>query len=434
MRILPVLLAFFAVAHADDFGRAVRDLRHDDRERRREALTRFADGQLRPKGSAQQGKLVRALERFLSDRYPGKERALAVRALGRVGTDKALQPVVKRLEKDLDDRVLAAAATAFRKAGKSMLAPLVRRAHEDKDPLRRAIWVRLMGVMAPRVPDAARRIRLRAAMPGHWCPRAAAALALATDRSPEAAAALMALLDENEPALITSGCESLSRLTGKKNGLDILKWKAWWETRDQKSPVPEPAASVGEDGRRVYAHETREASIRPYYFGIPIKGRRVAFAFDVSASMRYKLPLAYDQLARAVKGLPSTSEFEVIFFNEHVWPWRSRLSHADPVTKERLVRHLPTIEIKSYTNLWGALDAALALEPDEVFLISDGEPNRGRYQMTKEILRELKERNDRRVPIHCISVVRTVDGDEHVKLLREIAGQHGGRYEERTLK
>ena len=98
------------------------------------------------------------------------------------------------------------------------------------------------------------------------------------------------------------------------------------------------------------------------------------------------------------------------------------------------MRHLKTIEIKSYTNLWGALDAALSLEPDEVFLISDGEPNRGRYQLPKEILRELKKRNTRRVPIHCISVVRTVDGDEHVKLLRRVAEEHGGRYEERTLK
>ena len=79
--------------------------------------------------------------------------------------------------------------------------------------------------------------------------------------------------------------------------------------------------------------------------------------------MRYKLPLAYDQLARAVKALPSTTRFEVVFFNEHVFPWRGRLSRADPVTKELLLRHLPTIEIKLYTNLFDAIETALEMAP-----------------------------------------------------------------------
>ncbi|MHC4493662.1 MAG: hypothetical protein ACYTDU_18830, partial [Planctomycetota bacterium] len=115
-------------------------------------------------------------------------------------------------------------------------------------------------------------------------------------------------------------------------------------------------------------------------------------------------------------------------------PWRGRLSHADPVTKELLLRHIPTMEVKSYTNLFDSMEKALDLGIDEMFVISDGEPNRGRKQFLRDILKELKKLNTGGTVIHTISVVRTVDGDDHVALLRSIAEQHGGQHVARTLK
>ncbi len=150
--------------------------------------------------------------------------------------------------------------------------------------------------------------------------------------------------------------------------------------------------------------------------------------------MRYKLPLANSQLVRAVKGLPSGSQFAVIYFNEFVKPWRHRLSRADPITKELLVRDLEQVVIKSYTNLFGAIELALSFRVEEIFVISDGEPNRGRKILPRDILTELKKLNRRKTPIHTISVVRTVDGDDHVPLLRRIAEQSGGKSVERTLR
>ncbi|MGH7163336.1 MAG: vWA domain-containing protein, partial [Planctomycetota bacterium] len=217
-------------------------------------------------------------------------------------------------------------------------------------------------------------------------------------------------------------------------GRDPAAWKAWWSTREAIAPIDKALGAPKEEEPRRYAHENERDTVGPDDFGIPVRGRRVVFCADVSASMRYKLPLAYDQLARAVKGLPSTSRFEIVFFNEFVHPWRGRLSHADPVTKELVVRHLPTIEIKSYTNLFDALEAGLAMEPTEIFLISDGEPNRGRKQLPRDILSELRRSNSRKVPIHTVSVVRTVDGDGHIPLLREIAEESGGEHVERTLR
>jgi hypothetical protein len=433
---LLALLALLAVPAAggapQDLDRALRALKADDRERRQEALAAFARGEIAPGSASQRDRAADVLRRFLSDRFPGDERAQAFRALGRLD---AFAPLLDRLEEERDDRVLEAAEEAFRGAPETLVEEVGRRIAKAEEPLGRSVFVRILGALPG---EAARgRTRLRAAMADEWCPRAAAVHALSRDRSPEALPPLVALLDNEDPALLTAAIESLGILTRRDFGRDPVAWKTWWETKDEVAPIDEglKEGGAGGDGeRRTYSRPTERRSIAPPYFGIPVRGEKVAFVCDVSGSMRYKLPLAYDQLTRAVKGLPSTALFEVIFFNEHVWPWRGRLSRADPVTKELLVRHLPTIEIKSYTNLFDAIEIALGLGVDEVFVISDGEPNRGRKQFPDDILSELKRLNTRGARIHTVSVVRTVDGDQHVSLLKRIADENDGQHEARTLR
>jgi len=434
--IVAFFLAFAATVHAEDFNRTLRHLQRKDRARRRAALADLADARVRPANSSQQRAMERALKRFLSDRFPGKDRALAVRALGTLGTDRVYEMLLDRLEDETDDRVLKAAEGAFRRAPEKTSELLAGRLHRAREPIHKAVVLRMLGAVPGR--DARERIRRRAAMGDHWCPRAAATHALARDRDTAVLPTLVEILDRDDPGLITAAIESLTRLTGLRHGRDIPAWKAWWVTRDALAALPEPPEDPKDPGngeeRRVYAHEVADRGPRPYFFGIPIRGRQVVFVFDVSASMRYKLPLAYDQLSRAVKSLESNSQFEVIFFNENVWPWRGRLSWADPVTKELLVRHLPSIEIRSYTNLFDAVERGLRLRPQELFVISDGAPNRGRWRLPRDILREVAELNNHRTKIHTVSVVRAVDGDEHVSLLKQIAEAAGGTHVERTLK
>jgi hypothetical protein len=437
------LLALLAApAAGEDFDRALRGLKEDDRDRRRPVLDGFAKGEISPANPYQRDRAFDVLKRFLSDRFPGDERAQAFRAIARLCTEKAFLVLLDRLATDQDDRVLEAAEEAFRAAPEAFAGEMLLRIAKAEDPLGRAAYVRMLGALPGA--EARERTRQRAALADDWCPRAAAAHALAGDKSPEALPLLVELLDSDDPALLTAAIESLTKLTRKELGRDPVAWKTWWETREKVDPIDESlqgkegGAGGGEepDGeRRTFAQPPPERkTIGGTYFGIPVKGSKVAFVCDVSGSMRYKLPLAYDQLTRAVKALPSTTQFEVVFFNEHVWPWRGRLSRADPVTKELLVRTLERIEVKNYTNLFEAIETALALGTDEVFVISDGEPNRGRKQFPDEILAELKRINTRGARIHTVSVVRTVDGDEHVPLLKRIADANKGQYEERTLK
>lgn len=419
-----LLLLLSCAAPDDGVGRAARSLSGDDRERRVEALERFASGALRPEGT-EADRVETALRRFLNDRFDGEERALAVAALGTMRRSRAF---LDRLGKERDDRVLRAAALALARGPESLFGELRPRLDRAKDAVERAVLVRMLGALPGE--EARRAIRAFASAESEGCPRAAALLAL--DGGRDALSIAIGALDSEDPGVVAAAVEALTRLTRLPHGDDRARWRGWWEAGGEVRPLQPAAAGGGETRTGVF--EPEEEGPRPYYFGIPVRGRKVAFCCDVSASMRYKLPLSYDQLARAVKQLPSASQFTVIFFNEFVMPWRRRLSFADPVTKELLVRHLPTIEVKSYTNLFDSLETALALPVDEIFLISDGEPNRGRKTLPEETLAELARLNVRRVRIHAVSVVRSVDGDAHVPLLRRIAEAHGGEYVERTLR
>jgi hypothetical protein len=432
MRQLLLIALLVLPAAAGDLAKTLRVLRLEDRERRREALKALALGEIAPTSRSEVQKTERALARFMSSRHPGLERALAFHAMGRLRQRSAYERLLDRLLHETDDRVLHAAEEVFSKAPPETVDLLGPRLAKAEDEVQRAALARMQGALPG--PEAQRRNRIRAAMADHWAPRAAAVHGLARDRDPTAFGPLVELLDSSDPALVTAAIESLTRLTRRVYGRDVLAWKAWWSTRDKTAPIEEAIEEAGKGDRRTYARDTERKTIAENYFGIPIHGTRVAFVFDMSASMRYKLPLALDQLTRAVKSLPSTTLFEVVFFNEHVWPWRGRLSHADPATKELLLRHIPTLEVKSYTNLFDAMETALDLRIDEMFVISDGEPNRGRKQFPRDILKELGKLNTGGTVIHTISVVRTVDGDKHVALLESIADQNSGQHVARTLK
>ena len=165
-------------------------------------LEDFAEGRLRPKSRDQAGKLARGLQKFLSKRFPGKERALAARALARV---ERFDSLLDWVAKERDDRVLRAIALAFRGAPAKLGETVVRRLDKERDPLLRAIYVRLLGEMRPA------RVRMHASVALHWCAQAAAAHALERDRDPAVLEILVKLLDASEPGVVTSAAESLTR-------------------------------------------------------------------------------------------------------------------------------------------------------------------------------------------------------------------------------
>jgi hypothetical protein len=424
-------LLFAAPLLAEDFGRVLRAAKHADRRVRRAALEYLADGTVQPKGRAQIEKMIRSLKVYLSSKSLGPDRALAVRALGRLPNEKVQKRILERVGVETDDRVLAAMEQVYAAGPADQLEPLLVRFREANEPIPRAAYLRM--ALATNSEKARELARTRAVMIDDWVVQATAVRAL--HRGRDVSKICIGLLEHNDPAVVASAIEVLTKKTGKRFGRDIIGWKTWWNTREKVKSLDDAMrkADRGKETKTV-SREEKPQPVRSYFFGVPVRGRKVVYVYDVSGSMRKKLPIANKQLLDSVRGLPPASEFEVVFFNEHVYPWRRRFSKADPITKALLVKHVEEIEIKSYTNLFDAMETGLELRPDEMFVISDGEPNRGRKQLPRDIRNELRKLNPNgKVRIHTVSVVRTVDGGEHVSLLKAIAEDHGGKSVQRTL-
>ena len=259
MRKLLLIALLVLPASAGELGKTLRVLRLEDRERRREALKALALGEITPASRREAEKTERALARFLSSRRPGLERALAFHALGRLRRRSAYEKLLDRLLDETDDRVLHAAEQVFSKAPPETMVVLAPRLARAEDAIPRAALARMQGAIQG--PEAQRRNRIRAAMGDHWAPRAAAVHGLARDPDPTAFGPLIELLDSNDPALLTAAIESLTRLTRRAYGRDVVQWKTWWNTRDKTAPLEEAIEKAGKGDRRTYAHESERRTI-----------------------------------------------------------------------------------------------------------------------------------------------------------------------------
>ena len=130
---------------ADDFGRTVRDLRHEHRSRRLAALKAFADGHKAAETKSQADKLERGLTRYWSSHVSGQERALAVRALARLKRPRAIERFAEWVPKERDDRVLLEAERAFATLHETSFPVLLAILRREKEPLARAAMLRCIG-------------------------------------------------------------------------------------------------------------------------------------------------------------------------------------------------------------------------------------------------------------------------------------------------
>jgi len=116
------------------------------------------------------------------------------------------------------------------------------------------------------------------------------------------------------------------------------------------------------------------------FFGRSGDGKSVCFLCDNSNSYRDGgFHMVLDELARAVDGLRADQSFFVVFFSDAAYPLlhpapANTLVPATPDNKRKLRTWLQTVEMcRGGQGLQQAVTLAAALEPDVVYLLSDGE-------------------------------------------------------------
>jgi len=435
--VLLLLLACPLVAGPPD---VMSDLRSSDETRRLSALRTLAqasDADLAEAGRA----LVKRLEKLVLKDGDGEIRGRAAVVLARARGEKARDHLVLAIESERDARGARDLARAF------VFVP--------GDDTRRALGKLAFAAGTPRVsslaaealghlPDDAGRDDLLALLQSapHWAVAAGACLGLARHRDKDVVDRLIVHLRHPDAAVRAAAHDALIRVCGVEHGVDPVEWERWWEDvradfqfRDREDdPLPKPPKKQGGVTTDTWAPGDRPTFAR--FFGIPLRGKRICFVVDFSQSMwgprRNK---AQQELIDAVKGLSSVTSFGVILFNEDVWWFDDGPLPARPQQKLDLVEYLPEQETKSYTNIYDSLERALgllgvgrqAVEPapglDEIVLLSDGVPNRGKIKDTERILAAVEALNGGRVRIHTVSL-----GDEESELLRDLAAQNRGKF------
>jgi hypothetical protein len=159
-------------------------------------------------------------------------------------------------------------------------------------------------------------------------------------------------------------------------------------------------------------------------FGIRAQGQVFIYVVDCSGSMSDddRLVRAKCALRRSILALQAPQRFQVIFYNDQPIPMPGDLPRsADLYSKNQMMQWLRLIEPDGKTDPQAALSLAVALRPDAIFLVSDGEFPEGTAAA-------VARKNPRKVPIHCIDLG---DGDTDDQL-KQIARHGGGQYRWRS--
>lgn len=144
------------------------------------------------------------------------------------------------------------------------------------------------------------------------------------------------------------------------------------------------------------------------FFGAYAEGNRFVFVIDSSRSMKKEERWTYacNQLIDSLRGLKADQEFFVMCFDEktsylfNVPPKRIRFEHPATETLSKVKRWLKSRELGADTMPSEALQVALQLGPDAIFLLSDGELRDNSVNMLRAINGFSSTR--KQIPIHTV--------------------------------
>ena len=173
------------------------------------------------------------------------------------------------------------------------------------------------------------------------------------------------------------------------------------------------------------------------YHGIKIYAKKIVFVIDTSSSMgqyRVRLDAAKKELAQAVGSLADDTYFTIIAYNAKPRLFNRGLVKATAADRERAVAWVMNLRWARGTNSFGALRAALAVDPDTetIMFLSDGNPTVGEIIDKQSILATIKEENAvRKVLINTIGVYTGGRRNGNfINFMKKLAEQNRGVYME----
>ena len=167
--------------------------------------------------------------------------------------------------------------------------------------------------------------------------------------------------------------------------------------------------------------------------GIKTKAKKFVFVIDMSGSIyqpgqqdyRQFITLSIQDMLAAFK-----SEIEVclIGFQEsnrlHYWPQNRGYFQVKKNTRDRVVGQVKNWMrlVDGGTPTRAALLAAIALDPEEIILLSDGAPS----EDWRMVVRAVTAKNRRKIPIHAVAVGNYVADRKFIDFLVQLTERNNG--------
>jgi len=199
------------------------------------------------------------------------------------------------------------------------------------------------------------------------------------------------------------------------------------------SALLNPGADAGAAGLSQFA--PRPTRTGATFVGVSSSNaRKVVYAIDASGSMIAYLQIVVDELARSLSNLSPQQSFGVVFFQGNSAievPPAGKLIPATAEEKSRALQWIKANVVPSGgTNPMVAIEKAIALKPDVIFLLSQDITGYGQFEVDQqELLAMLDAKNPRdpqtkrrAVQINCIQFL---DSDP-LDTMKAIVAEHGG--------
>jgi hypothetical protein len=161
------------------------------------------------------------------------------------------------------------------------------------------------------------------------------------------------------------------------------------------------------------------------FFGTKGAGKSFVYVVDMSGSMHgARFERAKKELNRSINKLGPEQKFYVYFFNDRTFPLfdpkpATGMIPATPSNKQRAVRWVNTRQAESTTNPNYALQQALEMKPEVIFLLTDGELDDP--DAVRQMIRRYNKGN---VVIHTIAF----ENEDGGLTLEAIANENNGVY------
>jgi len=294
-----------------------------------------------------------------------------------------------------------------------------------------------------------------------WRVRTLAAAICVRARLIEAAGPLIDALAKENGRLRKDLDDALFALTGVRMYGDVDLWRKWLAgNRERIARDAEKLAANGEYDKVLgelaqdeleAGDESKRKGGTSAFYGIPTQSKRIVYVVDISRSMqdaaqtkpaaktgrkkdRYpapaggsKLDIAKWQLHRAIEVLPKDAVFAIVVYSESYAVWTDELTPATPRSRKKAHRFVDELHGNGTTNICDSLDKAIELGADTIYLLSDGDPNRGRVSKLDALLEEFLKRNLRqRLVVHAVGIGEAAGST----FLKELAQRTGGGYVE----